>query len=43
MTVCIGAICENGRTGIVASDRMVTGRMPPIEFEHTKEFFYEEI
>ena len=36
MTVCIGAICNNGEAAIVASDRMVTGHYPPIEFEHTK-------
>ena len=36
MTVCIGAICDNGNTAIVASDRMVTSEYPPIEFEHTK-------
>lgn len=36
MTVCISAICEDGKTAIVASDRMVTAQYPPIEFEHTR-------
>jgi len=34
MTVCLAALCENGRTVVVAADRMVTfGGI--IEFEHT--------
>jgi hypothetical protein len=36
MTVCVGAICEDGNTAVLASDRMVTSSFPPIEFEHTK-------
>ena len=36
MTVCIGAICNKGEIGVVASDRMVTSSFPPIEFEHTR-------
>lgn len=36
MTVCVGAICNEGDTVIVASDRMMTATMPPIKFEHTK-------
>ena len=40
MTVCIGAICEDGNTAIVASDRMVTARRPPIQFEHPKPKIY---
>lgn len=40
MTVCIGAICDDGNTAIVASDRMVTGSYPPIEFEHTQSKIY---
>lgn len=40
MTVCIGAICNDGGTAILASDRMVTGQYPPIEFEHTRPKIY---
>jgi len=40
VTVCIGAICENGEAAVVASDRMVTSQYPPIEFEHTKSKIY---
>jgi len=36
MTVCIGAICDDGHTAIIASDRMVTSNYPPIKFEHTR-------
>jgi 20S proteasome alpha/beta subunit len=41
MTVCIGALCNNGETVIIASDRMVTGNYPPVEFEHTKQKTYQ--
>lgn len=41
MTVCIGAICQNQDVVVVASDRMVTTNMPPIEFEHTKQKIFE--
>lgn len=34
MTICIGAICNKGHTVVVATDRMVTTQLPPIEFEH---------
>jgi 20S proteasome alpha/beta subunit len=34
MTIAIGALCNSGKAVIVASDRMITGRYPPIEFEH---------
>jgi 20S proteasome alpha/beta subunit len=40
MTVCIGAICGKGKGVVLASDRMVTGSMPPIEFEHTEDKAY---
>ncbi len=36
MTVCIAAICDSGESVVVASDRMLTSRFPPIEFEHTR-------
>jgi len=41
MTVCIGAICNNRQAAVVASDRMVTSHLPPIEFEHTKSKIFE--
>lgn len=34
MTIGIGALCNGGTAVVVASDRMITGRYPPIEFEH---------
>lgn len=36
MTICIGAICENGTKVVVTSDRMLTGWAPPIEYESTE-------
>jgi len=33
MTVCIGAICENGSKIVVTADRMVTAEHLSIEFE----------
>jgi len=36
MTVCIAAICDGGKSVVVASDRMLTSNFPPIEFEHTR-------
>jgi 20S proteasome alpha/beta subunit len=41
MTVCVGAICQDKAAIVVASDRMVTTSMPPIEFEHTKRKIYD--
>jgi len=35
MTVCIGAICGNKNSVVIAADRMVTLQLPPTEFEHT--------
>lgn len=34
MTICIATICDEFKKVVVASDRMITGRYPPIEFEH---------
>lgn len=34
MTICIGAICDEYKAAVVASDKMVTAWYPPIEFEH---------
>ena len=34
MTVCIAALCENGKSVIMAADRMVTGEYLSITFEH---------
>lgn len=34
MTVCIGAICDNGKTIVIASDRMWTQQYLSVEFEH---------
>ena len=34
MTICIGAICDEYKAVVVASDKMVTAWYPPIEFEH---------
>jgi hypothetical protein len=37
MTVCVAAICEQGKSIVVAADRMVTGGPPMnIEFEHDR-------
>lgn len=36
MTICIGVICEDGAKVVVASDRMLTGWVPPIEYESTE-------
>jgi 20S proteasome alpha/beta subunit len=36
MTICIGAICDNNRAVVLASDRMITSNYPLIEFEHSK-------
>lgn len=41
MTVCVGAICQDNNVAVVASDRMVTTSMPPIEFEHTKQKIFQ--
>ena len=34
MTICIAAICQNGKEVVVASDRMLTIHVPAREFEH---------
>jgi len=34
VTVCIAALCEDGKKVVACSDRMVTATYPPIEFEH---------
>lgn len=34
MTICIGAICDEGKKAVATSDRMITITMPPIEYEH---------
>ena len=34
MTICIGAICEN-KYVVMATDRMITVRMPNIEYEQS--------
>jgi len=34
MTVCIAAICDEGKKVVASSDRMITISMPPIEYEH---------
>lgn len=34
MTVCIAALCNNAKSIIVVSDRMITATYPPVEFEH---------
>lgn len=34
MTICIAAICDEGKNAIGTSDRMITITMPPIEYEH---------
>lgn len=34
MTICIATICDDFKKIVVASDRMITGSYPPIEFEH---------
>lgn len=34
MTICIAAICDEGKKVVAASDRMITITMPPIEYEH---------
>lgn len=34
LTICIGALCENSKMVVIASDRMITATYPPIEFEH---------
>ena len=33
MTVCIGGICDSQKAIVLASDGMITSRMPPIQFE----------
>ncbi len=34
MTICLGAICQDYKTIVVAADRLITSYYPPIEFEH---------
>lgn len=34
MTVCIGAICDNGKSIVAVSDKMITAAPPYVEFEH---------
>lgn len=34
MTICIGALCNGGKSVVLAADGMVTTNLPPIEFEH---------
>ena len=34
MTICIGALCENGLTCVVAADREMTAPGLSLEFEH---------
>ncbi len=34
MTVCIAGLANNDKAVILASDKMITKQMPPIEFEH---------
>ena len=34
MTICIGALCDNGKAAVVAMDRMLTAEVLSIEFEH---------
>jgi len=34
MTVCISAICEDGKALVSASDKMITAAPPYVEFEH---------
>lgn len=34
MTICIAALCDNGRKVVVASDRMVTSERYMVKFEH---------
>lgn len=34
MTVCIAALADNGKSIVLASDKMISKQMPPIEYEH---------
>src|ERR1700743_278040 len=34
MTVCIAGLANNDKAVVLASDKMITIQMPPIEFEH---------
>ena len=34
MTICIGALCDNGKGVVVATDRMLTNQILSVEFEH---------
>lgn len=34
MTVCISAICDNGKSIVAVSDKMITAAPPYVEFEH---------
>ncbi len=34
MTICIGSLCEGGKTIVFAADRMVTAGYISLEFEH---------
>lgn len=34
MTVCIAGLCNESKSVVLASDRMITMRYPPMEFEH---------
>jgi hypothetical protein len=36
MTICIGAICDDNKAVVIASDRMITSTYPLIEFEHSR-------
>lgn len=37
MTVCIAGLANNEKAVVLASDKMITKQMPPIEFEHDVE------
>jgi len=37
MTVCIAALAENEKSVVLASDKMISKQMPPIEYEHDVE------
>ena len=36
MTICIAAICESGKSVVVASDRMITAGFLALEYEHPR-------
>jgi len=37
MTVCIAALADNEKSVVLASDKMISKQMPPIEYEHDVE------